>query len=136
MLGINEITLKALKMISCAITFDNSFKVYSAGKLLRGNVHFALQEEKKVRGVYIRIVGQAYAATGNTRYNYRAHEVYLDTKVYLVGGPNGEFLKQIPLKYFHQISFINTAVELELQSGEYDRGFECMLPGNLPSSSK
>lgn len=80
-------------MTTCDITFDNNqLKVYSTGKLVRGNIRLTLQEEKKVRGAYVRIYGRAYAEVRNGKSYYKGKENYLDQKTYFVGGPNGKII--------------------------------------------
>lgn len=74
----------------CYITFvDNRLKVYSAGQMLNGNVRLVLEEEKKVRGVYVRIFGEAYASIRNGKSTYTGKETYLNDKTYLVGSERG-----------------------------------------------
>lgn len=46
---------------TCLISFENPDGVYFAGELLRGKAILSLTKTKKVRGVYVRIFGRAYA---------------------------------------------------------------------------
>lgn len=46
---------------TCVISFDNPDGVYYAGQLLRGTVVLTLTKEKKVRGVFVKVYGRAYA---------------------------------------------------------------------------
>lgn len=46
---------------TCVISFDNPDGVYYAGQLLNGTVELTLTKEKKVRGVFVKIYGRAYA---------------------------------------------------------------------------
>lgn len=46
---------------TCVIAFENPDRVYYAGQLLRGTVNLTLTNERKVRCVYVRIYGRAYA---------------------------------------------------------------------------
>lgn len=94
---------------TCVIAFENPSRVYYAGQLLRGTVNLTLTKEKKVRGVYVRIYGRAYAywsehcsidhnrnrSRDNNRVgssghhvSYTGEEVYLDERQYFVGGSN------------------------------------------------
>lgn len=94
---------------TCVIAFENPSRVYYAGQLLRGTVNLTLTKEKKVRGVYVRIHGRAYAYwtehcsidhnrnrnSDNNRtrssghhVSYTGEEVYLDERQYFVGGSN------------------------------------------------
>lgn len=91
---------------TCVIAFENPSRVYFAGQLLRGTVNLTLTKEKKVRGVYVRIHGRAYAhwteycstdhnrnrnrdnnrASSGHHVSYSGEEVYLDERQYFVGG--------------------------------------------------
>lgn len=46
---------------TCTITFDNRDGVYYAGQRLHGTVALTLTSEKKIRGIFVKIVGRAYA---------------------------------------------------------------------------
>lgn len=46
---------------TCTITFDNPDGVYYAGQMLNGAVALTLTKEKKIRGVFVKIFGRAYA---------------------------------------------------------------------------
>lgn len=100
-------------MTTCDITFENNrLKVFSTGKLLRGSVHLTLQEEKKVRGVYVRIWGRAYARVRSGKSTYKGKEDYLNEKIYLVGGRNGEIKSTAKLSnnlFFFSRDFIHHA---------------------------
>lgn len=76
---------------TCDIDFENNpLKVIYAGQQLRGTVQLTLTEEKKVRGVYIQIRGEAYAhwtkKRGKRTKHYTGEEEYLNEKTYFVGG--------------------------------------------------
>lgn len=80
--------------IKCVIDFENNpHKVVYAGEALCGTIKLALTEEKRVRGIYIRILGRAYCrwtnGTGKHRRSYTGREIYLNEKVYLLGGRVG-----------------------------------------------
>lgn len=78
-------------MTTCDITFENNhLKVFSAGQMMRGSVRLRLHEEKKVYGVYVRIWGRAYARKEYSKTTYKGKEDYLNEKIYILGGPNGE----------------------------------------------
>lgn len=47
---------------TCLITFDNPDGVYYAGQMLHGTVALTLTSEKKVRGVFVKVFGRAYAS--------------------------------------------------------------------------
>lgn len=46
---------------TCVINFDHPDSVYFAGEMLRGTAILSLTKKKKIRGVYVRIYGRAYA---------------------------------------------------------------------------
>lgn len=98
---------------TCKITFSNPGRVYYSGQLLSGTVRLKLSKGKRVRGVYIRIFGEANVrwsdyctidhaphtsnrnsstcsrtkVTGHT-VHYTGSEDYLNEKIYFSGGPN------------------------------------------------
>lgn len=94
---------------TCEIDFENPEKVFYAGQLLRGTVRLTLTKEKKVRGVYVKIFGRAYAywteyctidhdrnrnrnsnSSSSGHYvSFSGDEDYLDEKTYFVGGSSG-----------------------------------------------
>lgn len=80
---------------TCAVDFENNpAKVIYSGQLLRGTINLNLTQPKDVRGVYIRIKGDAYArwtqGSGDKRKTYTGAEDYLDEKTYLIGGEDGK----------------------------------------------
>lgn len=104
---------------TCVISFENPSRVYYAGQLVRGTANLTLTKEKKVRGVFVRICGKAYAywteycSTDHNRHrnrdnnrvgssghhvSYTGEEVYLDEKTYFVGGSNSSNFLFPPLK--------------------------------------
>lgn len=107
---------------TCVIEFENPSRVYFAGQLLRGTVDLTLTSVKKVRGVYVRIYGRAYAywteycTTDHNRHqrrdgnrsgssghhvSYSGEEVYLDEKTYFVGGNSST--KKIDTLFTHSM---------------------------------
>lgn len=64
-----------------------------AGQVLRGTINLTLKEEKKVRGVYVRVYGKAYCRWtrrhGKQSTTYVGKEDYLNETTYLVGSPDG-----------------------------------------------
>lgn len=94
---------------TCVISFENPNRVYYAGQLLSGTVNLTVIDEEKLRGVYVRIYGRAYAqwkqycgtdhnrdrnrdrnqiGSGGHHVTYTGEKVYLDEKLYLVGDSN------------------------------------------------
>lgn len=76
------------------IDFENNPSgVFYAGQLLRGTVRLTLKDEKKVRGVYIRIYGKGKCSwskgSGKHRTRYAGEELYFDNTTYLVGSKEG-----------------------------------------------
>lgn len=107
------------------IAFDNQWSTYYPGQTVTGNIIIVLDSTKKIRGISVKIKGEAntcWAAVKeeiDDKEQYRdenvtAHEEYFETKYYLVGSASGG--------------------EIEIQSGEHKFPFTCTLPMNLPSS--
>ncbi|XP_014476867.1 PREDICTED: arrestin domain-containing protein 3 [Dinoponera quadriceps] len=109
------------------IAFDNQWSTYYPGQTVTGNIFVVLDSTKKIRGISVKVKGEANTqwSTGGQRMDengeYRdesqtvtAHEEYFETKYYLVGSASGG--------------------EIEIQSGEHKFPFTCTLPHNLPSS--
>lgn len=83
--------------IDIDIDFENNPNhIFYAGQLLRGTVRLTLGEEKKVRGVYIRIYGKAYcrwtSGSGKHRVTFVGQENYLNETTYFVGGSEGKIV--------------------------------------------
>ncbi|XP_011169897.1 arrestin domain-containing protein 17 [Solenopsis invicta] len=109
------------------IAFDNQWSTYYPGQTVTGNIIVVLDSTKKIRGISVKVKGEANTcwATAEEEMDekgqYRddsqtvtAHEEYFETKYYLVGSSSGG--------------------EIEIQSGEHKFPFTCTLPANLPSS--
>ncbi|XP_034943031.1 arrestin domain-containing protein 17 isoform X2 [Chelonus insularis] len=109
------------------IIFDNPWSTYYPGQTVTGRVILALDSPKKLRGVNIKIKGEANTcwATDRQQLNQEGryenesqtvtgHEEYFNIQYYLLGSPSGE--------------------EMELPAGEHSYPFSCTLPPNLPSS--
>lgn len=78
---------------NCYIDFENSeLNAFYAGQMLQGTVRLHLMKRKTVRGVYIHIKGNAFAKwrVGRAKYCAFGMENYLNEKMYLIGGANGE----------------------------------------------
>lgn len=81
---------------------DHPEKVFVSGERLRCIVTLSLTSPKNIRGVYLVIHGCAetnWTKSRTVRRNgkrrtvldsYSAYELYMDEKVYFVGGANGE----------------------------------------------
>lgn len=77
--------------ITCHISFENNpLKVCSPDQWILGNVRLTLQEEKKVRGVYVRILGRAYAKKKIATIEFEGEERLLSKQTYLIGSENGK----------------------------------------------
>ncbi|XP_071567178.1 arrestin domain-containing protein 17 isoform X2 [Temnothorax nylanderi] len=107
------------------IEFDNQWSTYYPGQTVRGNVIVVLDSTKKIRGISVKIKGEANTWCVVKKEDIErkggyhdevatAHEEYFETKYYLVGSASGG--------------------EIEIQSGEHKFPFTCSLPMNLPSS--
>ncbi|CRK98598.1 CLUMA_CG012195, isoform A [Clunio marinus] len=109
---------------------NNSHAVYYAGDTLKGIVEVKLQQTKRIQGVYFIVYGaakcywteeraQSRGSGGNRRtvkkaFNYEGKEVYLDTKTYLLGTPEGR--------------------QIKMRNGTYKFDFSCHLPRSLPAN--
>ncbi|XP_029160939.1 arrestin domain-containing protein 17 [Nylanderia fulva] len=109
------------------IVFDNQWSTYYPGQTVTGNIIIDLDSTKKIRGISVKIKGEANTCWTtdkqemDERGQYRdetqtvtGHEEYFETKYYLIGSASGG--------------------EIEIQSGEHKFPFTCSLPINLPSS--
>ncbi|XP_011696573.1 PREDICTED: arrestin domain-containing protein 2 isoform X4 [Wasmannia auropunctata] len=109
------------------IVFDNPWSTYYSGQTVTGNIIVILNSTKKIRGIRVKVKGEAntHWATDKQEMDekgqYRdetvtvtGHEEYFDKEYYLVGSASGG--------------------EIEIQSGEHKFPFTCSLPTNLPSS--
>lgn len=95
----------ASEMVSFEIIFENNpHKVIYAGQLLRGNAILTLTEAKTIRGVYIRIKGNAYCSweegVGDSKETFTNREIYLNEKTYLFGDSFGIKQKQFSTNFF------------------------------------
>ncbi|XP_057336058.1 arrestin domain-containing protein 17 [Microplitis mediator] len=108
------------------IIFDNPWNTYYPGQTVSGRVIVVLDSIKKIRGINIRIKGEANTcwATDRQELNHEGkyekqeetvtgHEEYFNMQYYLLGSSGTEF---------------------ELPIGEHFYPFNCALPQNLPSS--
>lgn len=80
---------------TCNITFDNNpQKVCYSGTLLQGSVFLTLTNSKSVRGLFIKIKGDAHArwseGSGKNKRTYTGEETYLNERTYFAGGANGK----------------------------------------------
>lgn len=80
---------------TCTITFDdNPQKVCYSGTLLKGSVHLNLTSEKTLRGIFIKIKGEAYChwseGSGKNKRSYSGEEDYLNERTYFVGDSHGK----------------------------------------------
>ncbi|XP_033226512.1 arrestin domain-containing protein 17-like [Belonocnema kinseyi] len=99
------------------IIFGNPHKTYYSGETVTGNVFLVLNSPKKIRGIRVRIKGEAHTSW-TVRINqhltrYLGHEEYFSTRYYIAGSESGE---------------------LELSAGNHEFTFEYALPKDLPSS--
>lgn len=75
---------------TCVIEFENNpLKVYYTGQLVRGNVRINVTNQKKVRGVFIKIKGEAYArwttGSGKNKRTHTGKEEYLHERTHFMG---------------------------------------------------
>lgn len=97
---------------TCTLEFeDNPSKTLYSGKLLQGTVHLVIKNEKKIRGVYIKFTGEAFAAWTEERSCIKGDEFLLDKRVYLIGNNHCKSLlmilslNNIRLKFFFNFLF-------------------------------
>ena len=98
------------------IDVDNGDGVFYPGSIISGRVNLQTSDEKKLRGIYLTLVGRAYvhwsetrsSGTGQNRrtttVHYRDEEPYFNFRVNLWGGDGGERLLQ-PGSYQFPFSF-------------------------------
>ncbi|KRT85285.1 hypothetical protein AMK59_168, partial [Oryctes borbonicus] len=82
------------------IMLDSPYNTYFAGGIVNGRVELALDQPKKVKGIYIQLTGTARVRWTESRtrtvngksenytVTYYADEEYFKFKIYCVGGPN------------------------------------------------
>lgn len=95
---------------TCEIGFENNpSKVVYSGQLLRGSVQLSLTESKTVRGVFIKICGEAYChwttGSGKNRKSYTGKEDYLQERTYFMGGREGAYYYDLLDFFYFEINF-------------------------------
>ncbi|XP_012225775.1 arrestin domain-containing protein 17 isoform X2 [Linepithema humile] len=114
------------------VVFDNPVNTYYSGQTVTGNIIVVVDSTKKVRGIKVRIKGEAntswsyggsmmeenYLLKKNESYYVEdiltGYEEYFEENYYLIGSASGS--------------------EIEIQSGEHKFPFTYTLPLNLPCS--
>ncbi|KAK0090830.1 hypothetical protein PV326_004003 [Microctonus aethiopoides] len=109
------------------IVFDNPWNTYYPGQTLTGRVIIQVDSPKKIRGINVKLKGEANTcwATDRQEINHEGHyenesqtvtghEEYFNIQYNIFGSPSGG--------------------EIELPVGENSYPFTCALPPNLPSS--
>ncbi|KAJ8674402.1 hypothetical protein QAD02_005664 [Eretmocerus hayati] len=109
------------------ILFDNPYAAYNSGQTITGRVILTLESTKKIRGIKLKVKGEAdtYWSTDRQELNNEgryvnetdvvtAHEEYFDASFYLIGSASGG--------------------EIELPAGTHTYPFNYVIPPNLPSS--
>ncbi|XP_043277832.1 arrestin domain-containing protein 17-like [Venturia canescens] len=109
------------------IVFDNPWSTYYPGQTVTGRVIVRLSSIKKIRGISLKIKGEANTCWATDRQELNnegryenesqtvtGHEEYFSQQYYLVGSASGD--------------------EMELPVGEHVYPFTCSLPPSLPSS--
>ena len=98
------------------IDVDNGDKVFYPGSIVSGRVNLQTSDQKKLRGIYLTLVGRAYVLWTETRTSgsgddqtteteiYQDEEPYFNFKVNLWGGDGGEHFLQ-PGNYQFPFSF-------------------------------
>ncbi|CAH2269401.1 jg16427 [Pararge aegeria aegeria] len=107
------------------MVLDSPNGTYYSGQTVQGKLIFQQDKVKSFRGLFVKLKGFCHVhwTTRRTRtvngksqsytVNHNAHEEYVNTKMYMVGGESGE----------HTI-----------QPGHYEFPFHFQLPSNCPSS--
>lgn len=125
---------------------DDSDTFY-AGQELCGTVRLTLTEEKHLRGVYIQIDGKGFFQWQSGRFTYLRKAKYLEEKLYLVGGENGECIFVSNIRESESavvLSRFNVLISMQLNQLDnvllkpktYTYNFRCPLPPQLPGSVK
>uniref|UniRef100_A0A2A4K4A1 Arrestin C-terminal-like domain-containing protein n=1 Tax=Heliothis virescens TaxID=7102 RepID=A0A2A4K4A1_HELVI len=109
------------------IYLDNQFNTYYAGQTINGRIEYVFDSPKKVRGIHVKIKGEAHTEwresrneensegkTESTDTMHTGHEEYFQVSYYLLGSNSGN--------------------EIEIPAGKQVYNFTCTLPPVLPSS--
>lgn len=126
--------------ISCEIDFErNPLKVIHSGQQLNGIVRLKFRKKKKVRGIYIRLYGGAYASWVEFNWpkmqyshiycndytkTYTVNEEHYNERAYFLGDGSGiecQRFKKSPLIF-------------KMSPGLHSYTFSCTLPPLLTSS--
>ncbi|KAJ2949378.1 hypothetical protein O0L34_g15290 [Tuta absoluta] len=102
------------------IVFERTNRIYYAGEIMRGKVVFNQEKKKSFTGIYAKLKGvcDVHWTSGSEfdrggRTHHTSHEKYVDQKVYLIGGPNGD---------------------VHIQPGHYEYPFTLTIPSHCPPS--
>ncbi|KAG7300439.1 hypothetical protein JYU34_016060 [Plutella xylostella] len=109
------------------IVLDNQFNTYFPGQTVNGRVEYVFDSPKKVRGIHVKIKGEAHTSWSESRRQdtsdgktedvdetISGHEEYFNINYYLLGSNSGN--------------------EIEIPAGRQVYNFTCTLPPVLPSS--
>lgn len=109
------------------MAFDNPWNSYYPGQTVTGQIIVLLDGPKKIRGIYVKVKGEANTCWSTDRQKLNqegryenesqtvtGHEDYFSSNFHVIGTPSGS--------------------EIELPAGEHRYPFSCSLPPNLPSS--
>lgn len=85
---------------TCVIEFKNNpNKAIYSGQLLAGVITIKISKEKTIRGIFIKITGEAHAhwSEGGRKHRrlYTGHEDYIKEKKYLIGSDYGKIWRKI-----------------------------------------
>ncbi|XP_065218569.1 arrestin domain-containing protein 4-like [Planococcus citri] len=98
---------------SLTIVFDSPDRIYLPGGIVKGRVEIVLHSELNIRGVKLKIIGEAKCEWMAGKTPVRSREIYLNSELTLVGG---------------------TGTKLKLPVGQYSYPFTALLPSEIPSS--
>ncbi|KAG4072774.1 hypothetical protein HA402_005251 [Bradysia odoriphaga] len=113
---ISELTER--KVNKCTIKLcGNASNVYYSGQLISGTIQLTLNEKKKVRDIFVKVLGVAYVrwpeGGGRNDTVNKGKEIIFDKKIELIHESDDK---------------------MQLMPGSYSYPFECKLPNYIPSS--
>lgn len=112
--GIKGIISEQIKMATCKVDFENNPSKYcSAGTIIRAQITINSPKERRIRGIFVIVKGDARTSLCRGRTIKSAREIILNEKSYLFGGPKED---------------------LDLPLGEHQYTFLTYLHHRLPSS--
>ncbi|XP_061379666.1 arrestin domain-containing protein 17 [Danaus plexippus] len=109
------------------IYLDNQWNTYYAGQTVNGRIEYVFDSPKKVRGIHVKIKGEAHTEWSESKEEQDAEGKTQSTDTLHTG--NEEYFQ---ISYYLLGS--NTGNEIEIPAGKQVYNFTCTLPPVLPSS--